>query len=279
MANRLAAYIMVTEIVPERDDNLLTVISGELLALAENATVDVGSLREKVIFTPQFSNLIFAFEILNEMRFQAGGIDMEQLNNPVFAKTIEEKIDWTAHPEDILTFELWSEIFAAFWPTVDYYLVTVGTDAISYGQKVANAYVSVDFFCVQNGLTLGMDNFMSTGQCNCVDNAEPVYNELLKATSCQCSDGFSASITVDRENMSLTKSCLPDISTVQVQLFQTFESALLWDGRLKDTKEHYGLLMAEKFVEELSKISSAAFENFTIDEMTFRQGSQLEGSR
>ena len=279
IANRLAPFIMNANIIPERDENSLTMLSSELLIFAENATVDLRTFREKVLFAPQFSNLIFAFEILNEMRFQSGGVDLSILNQPIFFSIIREKIDWTGYPEDILTIELWSNIFKAFWPTVDYYLVAVGEDLVRFGQAVANSHVSIDLFCAQNGLDLGIDNFLATGECQCIENAETFFNEESQINACECSEGFSAAIEVDREKMTLTKSCQPDIVTVQVQLFQSFKSAINFDSRLLDRSNDFGLDYFNQVKSELSKVISGAFESFTIDEITFRKGAQLVGNR
>ena len=68
---------------------------------------------------------------------------------------------------------------------------------------------SASFF-KDNKLNLGKDDFLSTGLCNCVENAVASTDSTTGVTACGCTDGFTMTMPngADETRVCQASKCL-----------------------------------------------------------------------
>ena len=70
-----------------------------------------------------------------------------------------------------------------------------------------NAYIGVEIFCEQNGLTLGQEDFLTTGTCNCLTGATAAVNSVTQVSVCECDTGLGMQTSEGEKSCEAGKSC------------------------------------------------------------------------
>ena len=185
-ANQLALQIITADFVTDNaEGRAFRVLESVLSSVATSASIDIITFRTDVLFSTQFASITFVYEVINSL-IETNFLTLEELSDTVISQSFFDNILWTYTVEDI-TMDIYTKMITQM-TTIDASIADM-IDEAKFGVFLDYAFVSTEFFCENNNLNLG--DYMSTGQCNCIDNAETSVDPATDVTSCDCSDGFT----------------------------------------------------------------------------------------
>ena len=170
-----------------------------LTDIATSVSADLEELRRNVLYSDEFSSILFAFEILNTLISQGASID--QLSDPVVSNAIFNTIMWNSTLDDI-TFQVYTDTVGAM-TTFDWYILKIKNDEAAFNIIKDYAFVNVGMYCENNGLNIGSEEYLQTGICECIDNAEIRIDEMTGVTRCECVEEYTMVI----DELTYASSC------------------------------------------------------------------------
>ena len=185
-ANELALGIVAADFSDNTEGEGFNVLTTVLTELATTASIDLAVFRTDILYSAQFSSIVFVYEVINIL--QVNGASLVELSSDVtISQAFASNIMWSFTSADI-TFSVFTSTVSAM-STLKTSITTI-TEA-SFNIMLDYAFVGTDLFCENNGLNIGPDDYLTTGECNCVTNAEPTVDSTTGITVCGCESGFN----------------------------------------------------------------------------------------
>ena len=112
----------------------------------------------------------------------------------------------------------------------DWYIVSFQNEETIFDEILSASFVNLAWYCEDNGLNVGVEDFLATGECNCISNAEAVLNEETKVNSCQCVGDYVFVADFDEETMSVVRKCQMGVEFETVEIAQSMTMGIAWDN-------------------------------------------------
>merc|ERR1712048_1405383 len=161
-----------------------------------------------------------------------------------------------------ITFEIFTATVSAM-TTLSSEVIAIASDESAFNVVLDYAYVGTDLFCANNKLNLGPEDYLDTGACNCVENAEVLPDDGTGIAICGCSDGFD--MVTDGE----TRSCAAGVVLQTATISHSISTTIAWDDDLLDTSTGIGLEQKNLVVSDLVRVHRKAFVSVKIVEFKF----------